>query len=123
MMHKPEPLNGGLLCDLPTLERELRLEPTYQQHGHAARALVRASDLRVMLMVLRAGTHIPEHQAKETAAIALQSGKVRFELASRVVELQTGQMLVLEAGLRHALTAEQDSAFTLTLGWSGSAPA
>jgi len=122
-MHEPESLKDGLVHDLPALERELRLAPAYQQNGHAARALARANDLRVMLMVLKAGAHIKEHEAQETVAIQLLSGQVRFKLASREVELHTGQLLLLEAGLRHDVRALQDSAFTLTLGWRGAAGA
>jgi quercetin dioxygenase-like cupin family protein len=117
MKHEPESLEGGLLCDLPTMERELRLESAYQQLGHAARAIARADDLRVMLMVLKSGAHIAEHRAQQTAAIQVLSGQVRVRLAARVVELAVGQLLVLPAGLRHDVMAAQDSAFTLTLGW------
>ena len=119
MTHEPESLEQGLLCDLAAIEREMRLEPAYHRHGHAARALARADDLRIMLIVLKAGAHIRQHQAQETAAIHLVSGQVRLRLASRLVELQAGQLLVLGSGLPHDVTAERDSAFTLTLGWRG----
>lgn len=120
-MHKPESLEYGLLWDLSAIEGELRHEPAYAQNGHAARALARAADLRVMLMVLKAGSHIDQHQANGTATVHVVSGQLKLRVASRDVELQPGQILILGAGLRHDVSATVDSAFVLTLGWSTAA--
>ena len=117
-MHKPESLEDGLLCDLSAIERELRHEPPYEHSGQAARALARTGDLRVMLMVLKAGSHIDQHQASGTATVHVVSGQLKLRVASRDVELHSGQMLILGAGLRHDVSATVDSAFVLTLGRS-----
>jgi hypothetical protein len=41
---------------------------------------------------------------------------LRVHLPERVVDLETGQLLVLAAGLQHDVEAPVDSAFLLTLG-------
>jgi quercetin dioxygenase-like cupin family protein len=86
-----------------------------------ARTLVRAPDQRVLLMVMKAGARVAEHQADGTASIQLLSGRVGLGLPSRTVEMKSGELLVLAAGLRHHVEAREDSTLLLTLGWSSNA--
>jgi quercetin dioxygenase-like cupin family protein len=118
-MHKPESVADGSNFDLVALERELRLEDQYELNGHTARTLIRTADLRVVLLVMKSTARIPEHHADETASIQLLSGRIRLALPSHEVELRTGQLLALGAGIRHDVQALEDSAFLLTLGWCG----
>ncbi|MEO8185421.1 MAG: cupin domain-containing protein [Deltaproteobacteria bacterium] len=120
-MHKPESIEQGSSFDLVALERELRLDGQYERSGHTARTLVRTSDLRVVLMVMKGQSSIPEHQADETASVQVLSGRVRLRVPSRDVELRSGELFVLGASLRHGVKALEDSAFLLTLAWSDKA--
>lgn len=120
-MPKPESADHGAIFDFATIDRELRRDDSYERNGHAARTLIREPDLRIVLIVVKAGARIAEHQANETAAIHALSGNLRVHLPSRAVDLTSGQLLVLAAGLRHDVSASEDSSFLLTLGWSGSA--
>jgi hypothetical protein len=47
------------------------------------------------------------------------AGHIRLRLPDRMVELPTGQMLVLDQCVPHDVEAEEDSAFLLTLSWHG----
>ena len=47
------------------------------------------------------------------------AGHIRLRLPDRMVELPTGQMLVLDQCVPHDVEAEEDSAFLLTLSWQG----
>lgn len=116
-MTKPEPTTRGATFDLATIEREMRGEDVYAREGHTARTLVREPDLRIVLLVMKAGSRVPEHHADGTASVHVLSGHVRLSLPDRVVDLSTGQLLVLERGLRHAVEAVAESTFLLTLGW------
>ena len=118
-MAKPESPSDGVTFDIPGIADELRREEAYEREGQSARTLVRTSDLRVVLVVLKAGKHMPEHQANVTASVHTLSGSIRLELPDRSVELPSGQLLVLGQGLRHDVRAETDSVFLLTLGWQG----
>jgi quercetin dioxygenase-like cupin family protein len=121
-MHKqPVSVENGARFDLVAIERELRLESPYEQNGHTARTFIRTKDLRVVLVVMRANARMAEHKANETVSIHVLSGQLRLSLPSRVEDLQSGQLLVLEAGLRHDVEAARDSAFLLTLGWTSEA--
>jgi quercetin dioxygenase-like cupin family protein len=116
-MSKPEPINQGAVFDLAAIAAEMRREDAYQRDGHTARTLVREDDIRIVLIVMRAGARIAEHQANETASIHLLSGHVRLRLPDHHAELPAGRLLVLERGLRHDVEAVAESAFLLTLGW------
>jgi quercetin dioxygenase-like cupin family protein len=115
-MSKPEPINQGAAFNLAAIDAEMRGEDAYQRDGHAARTLVREDDIRIILMVMRAGARIAEHRANDTASIHTLSGNVRLRLPDHDAELPAGRLLVLERGLRHAVEAVAESAFLLTLG-------
>ena len=80
-MPKPDSPEFGTTFDLAETAREMRGEAEYSHgHGHAARTIVRASDLRVVLLAIRAGCHVAEHTAQSTVAIQVVSGRVRIRL-------------------------------------------
>lgn len=109
----------GLTFDLGEVVRELRADELYLREGQGARTLIRTSDLRLVLVALKAGKTISEHEANVTAAVQTLSGRIRLQLPERSVELGEGELLVMGAGLAHDVYAEVDSSFLLTLGWSG----
>ena len=116
-MSRPEPTHQGAVFDLAAIDAEMRREEAYQRDGHTARTLVREEDMRVVLVVMRAGARITEHRANDTASIHALSGHVRLRLPDNVADLPAGRLLVLERGLRHDVEAVAESAFLLTLGW------
>jgi len=95
----------------------MRREDAYRREGHTARTLVREQDLRIVLVVMKAGARIAEHRANDTASVHTLSGHVRLELPGKTSDLPAGRLLVLERGLRHDVEAVVESAFLLTLGW------
>ncbi len=103
--------------DLRAIEQELRREEAYRRDGHTARTLMRAPDLRVVLIAIKGGSRIAEHHANESASIHAISGRLSLHLPGRTVELPTGQLLLLERSIKHDVEAVTDSAFVLTLGW------
>jgi quercetin dioxygenase-like cupin family protein len=103
--------------DLDAIEREMRQEESYRREGHTARTLVRAPDLRVVLVAIKGGSRIAEHHANASASVQTIAGLVRLHIQGRTVELPAGQLLILERGLKHDVEAATDSAFVLTLGW------
>lgn len=118
-MTAPTHPQGGATFDLTAIEREVRGGDTYQRDGHTARTLVRERDLRIVLIVMKAGARLAEHRTDETASIHALSGLFRLRLPDETVELSPGSLLVLEKELRHDVEAIEDGAFLLTLGWKG----
>ena len=82
-MSRPASAEHGAVFDFASLTRELREEESYAREGHTARTLLRAPDLRVILVVVRAGGTISEHHAQVTATVQVLAGKIRLQLPDR----------------------------------------
>jgi quercetin dioxygenase-like cupin family protein len=108
---------GGVLFDPAALDPELREEPAYRDSGYTARTLVREPDLRVVLIVMKAGARMLDHQVERTASVHALSGRLRLHLPGKPVELPAHHLLALEAGVRHDVEALEQSALLLTIGW------
>jgi quercetin dioxygenase-like cupin family protein len=108
--------------DLSTVDAELRAGEPYQRDGHTARTLVRGPVLRVMFVVMRKGSKMGEHRAKEESTVHVVSGAVSLLLRDRKVELSAGQLLVLQVGEYHGLEATTDAALVLNIGWRAEEP-
>lgn len=127
-MPRPESAELGVIFDLAAIAQEMRGEEAYAREGHTARTLVREPDLRVVLIVMRAGSRIPEHTVNGTASIQTLAGFLRLHLPrlprqreDRIVDLPIGRLLVLEPGDEHGVEAAADSVVLVTFGWTGKA--
>ena len=100
---------------LDAVDDEMRRAAAYEREGHTARTLLRLDDLRVVLVVMKAGSRIKEHQADGSACIHALCGHLRVRLPDRTVDVPAGRLLALAGGLRHDVEAVADSAFLLTL--------
>ncbi len=116
-MTQMETTTRGSISDLAAIDPELRAEDAYAREGHTARTLVRESDVRIVLVVMKAGARIAEHHANETAVVQALTGHVRLRLPDKTADLPAGRLLALDPGLQHDVEAIVDSAFLLTLGW------
>lgn len=116
-MEDPQSPVQSTTFDMVAIAAEMRTEGPYEREGHTARMLVREPDLRVVLVVMKGGSIIKEHRAKETASIHVLSGRVRVLLRDRLVDLPSARLLLLESGLAHSVEAMDESALLLTLAW------
>lgn len=116
-MHAPPPVGDTTPFNLEAIVAELRGEATYSNVGHAARTLLRASDLRLVLVAMKSGSRMNEHKTQETVLLHTLSGSVRLDLPDQSHALGPGNITAIERGVRHAVEADRDSAFLLTLGW------
>jgi hypothetical protein len=122
---KPDSPEFGTTFDLAGIAREMQAEAEYSHgHGHAARTIVRAPDLRVVLIAIRAGAHITEHVAQSTVAIQIVSGRVRVRLPrlarqneDRFEELAPGRLLAMEEALAHTIESLEYNPLLVTHGW------
>jgi quercetin dioxygenase-like cupin family protein len=81
--------------------------------------LVKFDDIRVVLSVLRAAMRIPEHTTEERISVQVLEGRIRLNAAGRTFDLREGNLLALDQGSSHDVEALEDSAFLLTIAWSG----
>jgi quercetin dioxygenase-like cupin family protein len=121
--HEVGTLAAALLTfDLTREIEQLRSEGRWQS-GHTAKTLAKYPDLRVVLIVMKAGGRLEKHRAEGRISVQTLDGKIRFNTAERSVELPAGQMLTLERSISHDVESTVDSAFLLTIAWPHASPA
>jgi quercetin dioxygenase-like cupin family protein len=97
------------------LER-LRQESTWRTSGRNAITLSKEPTLRLVLMLLGKGTTMTEHQAAGPLTLHVLSGSVSFRAGDRAETVGSGELIVLESAVAHAVEALEESACLLTLG-------
>ena len=100
------------------LEREieeLHAEPAWQEFDRNAKTLIKRPELRIVLMVLKAGARLEEHAAPGAISVQVLAGRARVRLPSGSVELQAGELVGISAGVRHDLEALEPSSVLLTI--------
>ena len=115
----PHALTGAALAfDLAAETHLLRSEPAWLNHGHNAKTLVKHSDVRVVLIALRAGEQMRKHSTDQCVTVHVLEGRLRLHVLTQTMEVSAGTVLALEQMVTHDVEALEDSVFLLTLGWS-----
>lgn len=112
------PLGPILSFDLAAEADALRREEPWRAGGHNARTLIKHADLRIVLIVLRAGARLHEHKTDNRISVQTLSGHVRLHLPNEAIDLPAGRMLVLDKAIPHDVVADEDSAILLTMSWA-----
>ncbi len=76
--------------------------------------LVREEGLRTLLLHLKAGEQIPEHQTRGAIIVQCLAGHVSFASDDRV-DLTPGLLVSLEPGTPHSLNAQEDTLLLVTI--------
>lgn len=108
-----------LTFDLAKEADRLRAESPWSQHGSNGVTLVKYSDLRIVLMLMKPATTVQEHHAGARISVHALSGHVRLRLGEEIVDLDAGHLLALERDIPHDLEAVEESAVLLTIAWQG----
>lgn len=74
-----------------------------------------------MLIALKAGLRLAQHETAGRAVIHLLQGQLRVRLSGLVKELVPGDLLAIERDVAHEVEAVDDSAFLLTVAMAGDA--
>ena len=102
--------------DLEAEIHRLKAETTWST-GHNARTLIKHEDFRVVLIAVQRDSRIPEHQTEGRVSVHVISGHVHVRASGRTFNLRTGGLLALDPGVRHDVTALEESAVLLTIAW------
>ena len=105
-----------LTLDLTREIEQLRSEGRWQS-GHTAKTLAKYPDLRVVLIVIKAGGRMDKHRSEGRISLHTLDGCIRCNTAMRSIEIAAGQMLMLEGGIPHDVEGIVESAFLLTIAW------
>jgi len=106
-----------LRFDLAAEIEQLHSEEHWLREGRISRTLVKHSDFRIVLMLMKAGMLMPEHKTDARISIHTISGRLLIKLDGQTVELPAGHLLVLEKALSHDVKAIEESAFLLSISW------
>lgn len=116
----PEPTGSPFLSfEVAAEVHGLRTEDHPWQAGRNAKILVKYPDFRVLLIGLRAGTHVAQHHAAGSVSIQTISGHILVRAAGRPFDLPEGQLLALEREVPHDVEALAESAILVTIAWPG----
>lgn len=107
---------ASLTFDLADEVRLLQSEQPWQA-GHTAKTIVKYPDLRIVLVALKSGAQMIQHETTGRLSIHVLSGYLRLGLAERTLELPAGSLVALDRDIPHSVEATVDSAFLLTIAW------
>jgi len=113
----PGLVGPSLEFDLAAEAEQLRQEDAWKNTARNAKTLVKYADLRIVLIVMKAGTRMEGHKADGSISVHTLSGKLRLHLSDQMVELPAGRLLTLERALPHDVEALEESSFLLTISW------
>ena len=99
--------------------QELRREDSWaRETGRSSKTLAKYPDFRIVLVLMKAATHMEEHRAEARISIQVFVGKIRLHLPNQEpLELSAGELLALDCGMPHDVEAVEESAFLLTISW------
>ncbi|QNN54927.1 cupin domain-containing protein [Nocardioides mesophilus] len=102
------------VVDLFELAERLVAELAEHAAGRTARTVVSGSSLRTVVIALKEGTELAEHDAPTAGTLYCLSGRVSLDSGDRSQELGPGQLLPIPS-VRHSVRAHADSAVLLTV--------
>lgn len=113
----PHLADSILQFDISREIAQLRQEDSWQRGtGRSSKTLVKHPDFRIVLTLMKAGTHVKEHRTDARISIQAVLGRIRLQLPQRAIELTMGQFLALDSEVPHDVEALEESAFLLTIG-------
>ena len=98
----------------------LRREDSWEREtGRSSKTLAKYPDFRIVLVCMKAGSHMNDHRAEARISIQALEGKILLHVPDQnPIELSAGQLLTLDCAVHHDVEALEESAFLLTIAWS-----
>jgi quercetin dioxygenase-like cupin family protein len=112
---RPTPVLPVVHIRLREQLEHLKREPTWRSSDRNAITLTKEPHLRVVLIALKKGARLHEHQASGPITIQAAAGSLRLSVGSQILELQAGEIAVLESAIEHEIEALEESGLLLTL--------
>lgn len=107
--------------DLDAEIRRMQAERPWQA-GHTARTIAKYPDLRLVLVVMQAGSRLVEHRTTGRISVQVLSGLIRVHACGEGTQMPAGSLLTMDREMAHEVEAVEDSAFLLTIAWPQNQP-
>lgn len=102
-----------------SLFTQLQNKIEYAETGVLSKVLLKAPYIQYTLFCLAAKTDIAEHTSTRNAVVYVIEGQGTLTLEGQDIPLEPGVFVFMSANAPHALTAETNLAFLLTLSEAG----
>src|SRR5919205_3418124 len=118
------PVTGqGLTYDLPAEVHALRADLSRTSGGRAAKTLVKADNLRVVLIALRVGTTLDPHAIAGAASLQVLDGRLAVQVEGHARAVGAGTFVILSENLHEPIAALEDAVLLATVAWPNGAGA
>lgn len=94
---------------------QLQKEPQWLSGDRNSITLVKSPRLRLVLVALRKGAIMREHQVEGPITLFVLTGAIHFTAGGEKQHLQSQNLLTLEKAIPHEVEALEDSVFLLTI--------
>lgn len=98
-----------------SLVTQLKNNIEYAETGILSKVLLKVPYCQYTLLCLSAGTDIAEHSSTRNATVQVIEGQGTLTLEGQEIHLEPGVIVFMPANAPHALKAEANLAFLLTL--------
>lgn len=112
-MHRT--IEGEVLINHLTHDEWMIDQEILTKHGRTARTLVKEGPLRLTVMALAPGGHLPVHDTTGPVTIHALEGDLLFRALNEEYPLSAGDVLVLAPGVPHSATSRSGGKFLLTV--------
>ena len=114
----PQLANPRLHFNVQEEAHELLAQESWRNGAErSSKTLVKYSDLRLVLVAMKAGTLIQEHRTEGPVSIHCIRGRLRVAAQNQIVDLPVGDLLALDCAVPHRVEAMEESVFLLTISW------
>lgn len=120
----PQLANAMIQTNIRDEVQKLKDAPAWQQPvGRSSETLVKYADFRIVLVLMKVGSHMNDHHADGPISVHCLQGRIRLHLPNgHSTELGAGEILALERSLEHDVEALEESSFLLTISWPKGEP-
>lgn len=101
--------------DLQSSIAQIKNEVSWSEKDHNSIALFKSDSMRIVLMGFHKDAQLKPHSAKGVISLLVITGSIDFIANEKTVRLQKDQMITLDEGIVHSLTAQSESFVLLTL--------
>ena len=112
-----------MIFDLPAILADLKREITWRTGRRNAVTLLKQPGLRLVLVALKAGAEVASHETDTPVILQGIEGRVAVRMDRDEHVLTAGHVLTMRSGATHAVRAESEAAFLLTLASEAPHPA
>ena len=82
---------------------------------YTSKVLLKTCDLKLVLVVMQAGSRMPWHHSEGRIAVHCLKGALRLQLPDDAKELHADDLLALDRKVEHDVEALENSVFLLTI--------